>query len=128
MRRTHQLGELQIAIMRVLWAQAEATVAEVHAALGSRALTTVATMLSKLERKGVVDHRLDGRQFVYRPLVSEADVQRSMVASLTDHLFQGDVTALVSHLLTEQEIDPSELEHLQGLIAKRHAKQQGGEE
>ena len=119
MSRSHQLGELQLAIMRVLWARGEATVAEVHRELDSRALTTIATMLSKMEKKGVVDHRSEGRQFVYRPLVSEAQVQRTMVATLTDHLFEGDVSALVSHLLTEQEIDVDELERLRALIDER---------
>ena len=120
MSRQHQLGELQLAIMRVLWKAREATVVEVHRGLGDhRALTTIATMLTKMEKKGVVAHHTDGRQFVYRPIISEADVQRTMVATLTDRLFQGDVTALVSHLITEGEIDPRELERLQKLIARK---------
>ena len=116
----HHLGELQLAIMRVLWAKGEATVVEVHAGLEEeRALTTIATMLTKMEKKGVVTHRTDGRQFVYQPTITEPDVQRSMVASLTDRLFEGDASALVSHLIAEAEIDPGELERLQKLIARR---------
>ena len=49
-----------------------------------RALTTIATMLTKMEKKGVVAHRSEGRQFIYYPEVSEADVHRTMVADLTD--------------------------------------------
>jgi len=125
MSRQHHLGELQLAIMRVLWGSGEATVAQVHRALGDdRALTTIATMLSKMEKKGVVTHREEGRQFVYRSTVSEAEVQRTMVASLTDRLFEGDVTALVSHLLTEQEIDVDELDRLRELI-DRARRQEG---
>ncbi len=123
MSRSRELGELQLALMRVLWERGEATVAEVHAALGSRALTTIATMLTKMERKGVVEHRLEGRQFVYRPTVSEAVVMKTMVASLTERLFSGDVTALVNHLLTEQEIDLDELERLKALIAERQREE-----
>jgi predicted transcriptional regulator len=122
MVRSHQLGKLQLAIMRILWEEGEATVAQVHEALAAdrrRALTTIATMLSKMERKGVVRHRADGRVFVYRPTVSEAEVTRSMVAELTESLFEGDVSALVGHLLTEQEIDTRELERLRALIAER---------
>lgn len=125
------LGELQYRIMRVLWEEGEASVAAVHerlAADGSRALTTIATMLTKMERKGVVAHRREGRQFVYRPTVSEADVHRSMVADLTERLFQGDAGALVSHLITEQEIDPDELARLKRLIAKRERGERGGQE
>ena len=122
MSHQHHLGDLQHAIMRVLWDRGEATVAEVHKALldqGQRALTTIATMLTKMEKKGVVTHRSEGRQYVYSPTVSEAEVTRTMVSDLLEKLFEGDATAMVGHLLQEQEIDQSELERLRNLIADR---------
>lgn len=115
MTARHQLGDLQLAIMRLLWERGEATVAEVHAALlAERGLapTTIATMLAKMEAKGVVAHRTEGRRFVYRPRVSERAVRRSMVAELTRRLFAGDSAALVSHLVSEREIDAEELAEL----------------
>ncbi len=119
------LGDLQLAIMRVLWARGEATVADVHEALEPErglALTTIATMLVKMEKKGVVDHRADGRKFIYRPLVSEDQVTRSMVAGLTSQLFRGDAMALVNHLLSEHEIDRRELNQLRELISAHGAE------
>jgi predicted transcriptional regulator len=121
MDKTHHLGELQYAIMRVLWDEREASAARVLEALPAkhqRAPTTIATMLTKMERKGVVAHRVEGRVFVYRPTVSREDVHRTMVGDLMDRLFEGDVTALVSHLLTEQEVDRGELSRLSRLIAE----------
>ena len=108
--------------MRVLWDAGEATVAEVREALSDereRALTTIATMLTKLEKKGVVAHRTEGRQYVYRPRISEAEVARTMVADLTNKVFDGDASALVSHLLSEQEIDRQDLERLIALVEER---------
>jgi BlaI family transcriptional regulator, penicillinase repressor len=122
METSHHLGDLQLAIMRVLWSHGQATVAEVHEALEPErglALTTIATMLTKMEKKGVVSHRANGRRFIYKPLVSESQVRHSMVADLTSQLFRGDVTALVNHLLSEHEIDERELAQLQELIAAR---------
>lgn len=122
MEPSHHLGDLQLAIMRVLWNRGEATVAEVHETLEPErglALTTIATMLTKMEKKGVVDHRAEGRRFIFSPLVSESQVRRSMVADLTSQLFRGDVTALVNHLLSEHEIDASELAQLRDLISVR---------
>jgi len=115
------LGELQLAIMRILWARGEAAVARVHAELLEErglAPTTIATMLVKMERKGIVEHRLEGRRFVYRPTVSEAEVTRSMVGQLAERLFDGSAGALVSHLLAEHEIDADELPRLRRLIAE----------
>ena len=59
MSETHQLTELQIAVMRVLWEKGEATVAEIWEALRPErglAQTTVATLLCRLEKRGVVAH------------------------------------------------------------------------
>jgi BlaI family transcriptional regulator, penicillinase repressor len=126
MGSSHHLGDLQLAIMRILWNREEATVAEVHEALEPErglALTTIATMLTKMEKKGVVEHRAEGRRFIYRPRVSEDLVRRSMVADLTSQLFRGDVTALVSHLLSEHDIDARELAQLREQIASRREEE-----
>jgi predicted transcriptional regulator len=128
MSRTN-LGALQYAIMRVLWDEGEASVAHVFEALPDehrRALTTIATMLSKMEKKGVVTHRAEGRQFIYAPTVSETEVQRSMVSELTERAFGGDAALLVAHLLEEEEIDRRELARLTALV-ERKRKERGGE-
>jgi len=125
---SHQLGDLQLAIMRELWSRGEATVAQVHEALLPQrglALTTIATMLRKMEDKGVVRHRTEGRQFVYQPTVSQDQVSRSMIGQLTDRLFGGDASALVSHLLQDHEIGAEELDDLRRMIdqKRRSAKE-----
>src|ERR1700709_2538763 len=122
METSHHLGDLQLAIMRVRWGHGEPTGSDVHETLEPErglALTTIATMLVKMEKKGVVDHRAEGRRFIYRPTVSEGQVRHSMVADLTAQLFRGDVTALVNHLLSEHEIDAQELAQLREMIASR---------
>lgn len=129
MSETHTLGDLQLAIMRQLWQRGEAAVAEVHEALlDERGLapTTIATMLKKMEDKGVVTHRTEGRRYLYRPTVSEPQVRRSMVGELTERLFLGDTAALVSHLLAEHEIDGEELAELRRLIDRRRADDDAG--
>lgn len=118
----HTLGDLQHAIMSVLWERGEATVSDVHEALRKErglAPTTIATMLRKMEAKGVVTHRSEGRQFVYRATVSEAEVKRSMVGEIVDRLFQGDPAELVNHLVSDHEIDPEDLARLRKLLKER---------
>ncbi len=131
MGETHQLTELQLDVMRVLWDRGEATVADVHEALErdrGLAPTTVATLLSRLEKKGVLTHRTEGRQYVYRPLVSRDEVRRSMVAELTERVFQGDVADLVNHLLSAEEIETGDLERVRELIeAKERELEEGAD-
>ncbi len=118
----HQLSNLQLSIMWILWDCEEATVAQVHDDMqGTRelAMTTVATLLSRLEKRGLIAHRSSGRQFIYRALVSENEVRRSMVAELTDRLFQGNAAELVSHLLTSREIDAGDMARVRELLETR---------
>ncbi len=113
------LSGLQMAIMRVLWTQGEATVAQVQAELqGERALapTTIATVLSRLEESDLVTHRVDERRYVYRARVTENQVRRSMVADLVDRLFQGDPSAMIGHLINESDVSADDLAHLKALL------------
>jgi BlaI family penicillinase repressor len=122
--KSHHLGDLQYEIMRVLWERGEASASAVLEGLPEehrRAPTTIATMLSKMERKGVVRHRVEGRVFVYLPAVSREDVHRTMVGDLMERLFAGDVTALVSHLLEEGDVDRGELSRLSRLIEEHRS-------
>ena len=123
----HTLGELQHAIMQVLWARDEATVAEVHEALFDErglAPTTIATMLRKMEDKGVVAHRVEDRHFVYQATVSEDAVRSTMVSELLDRLFAGDPAALVSHLVADHDIDEAEIERLRTLLERAEARKE----
>ena len=123
--RIHRLGDLQLRIMKILWERREATVGEVHEGLAdgkNLAYTTIATMLRKMEAKGLVTHRAEGRSFVYLPKVAEADVSRSMADHLVDRLFAGSLTEAVTHLLKTREVSRAELAALEKLIADRKRK------
>jgi predicted transcriptional regulator len=122
MGKKEHLAELQLAIMHALWERGEATVAEVRESLAPErplAYTTVGTMLAKLEEKGQVAHRSDGRVNVYRPLLRQDQVSRSMVTDLVDRLFNGDVTQMVCHLLDGSEVTPESLAELKRLIRQK---------
>jgi predicted transcriptional regulator len=118
----YALTELQLAVMRVLWLRGEATVLEVQEALQPKrplAQTTVATLLSRLEKRGVVAYRMDGRQYVYRPLITEDEVRSSALAEVKDLLFEGDVATLVSQLLSAEEVGPADLAKVRRMIEGR---------
>jgi BlaI family transcriptional regulator, penicillinase repressor len=125
-----QLTELQLAILRVIWDKGEATVQDLWEALHADrglAQTTVATMLSRLERRGVVTRRVpaQSRQYHYRAAVTEQEVQHSMVGELTQRLFDGDVTQLVQHLLNGADVSPGDLAKIRKMIARADTNARG---
>lgn len=121
-RKIAKLGDLQLRIMKILWLRTEATVTDVLGDLtgaSELAYTTVATMLRKMEAKGLVTHRIEGRSFIYRARVKEEEVTRTMADHFVERLFEGSLTEVVSHLLSTREVSKDELETLERLIAER---------
>jgi len=118
------LSDLQLDLMRVLWSRGACTTTQVTEALKPErglAHTTVSTLLTRLEKRGVVAVERDGRQLVYRAAVDEAAVRRSMVSDLLGTLFGGDAQALVAHLVREDEIAADDLAAVRELLAQRKA-------
>ena len=120
--RVYRLGDLQLRIMKILWRLDEASVSAVHQELSAAtplAYTTVATMLRKMESRGLVRHQKDGRRFVYSAAVPAEAVTRSMANDMIDRLFEGSLADMVSHLLSNRDISAAELRELEKLISAR---------
>jgi BlaI family penicillinase repressor len=123
----HKLGDLQLRILQLLWEHGEMAASAVHAALHPErglAPTTIATMLGKMEARGLITHREEGRAFIYRAAVEAGDVTRDLGNHFVERLFAGSVAGAVSHLLRTREVSRKELEQLEKLIKeeKRKAK------
>lgn len=109
----------QLEILRVLWERPEATVVEIHQALSTErplAATTISTLLSRLEKRGLVAYRAEGRQYVYRAVLKEQDARQHALVEVTQGLFAGDVPTMVSQLLSSHELRPGDLVRVRELI------------
>lgn len=121
-RGSRRFGELQIAILRVLWQRGEANVEEICEDLAPEkdvAYSTVSTVLTRLLDQNVVSRTKEGRRFVYRAELEEDQVRGSMVEELLDRAFGGDPARLVGHLLRRDELGDADLDRLRELIEKR---------
>ena len=119
MAASPELSDLQLAIMRVLWDKREASAAEVQAAMQrSRplAITTVSTLLGRLEKKGAVSHRANGRTFVYRARVSELDMRRKAISGVIRNLFRGNRSEVVGQILSERDVGEADLARMRAMI------------
>lgn len=125
MGELQQLTDLQLAILRVLWDRGSASAADITDALKpTRGLAqqTIATVLSRLEKRGIVTHETQQRQYIYTALLSEPDARRTLLAELTERVFDGDVAALVSQLLSTREMSAGDLNRVKALIAAHEGK------
>ncbi|MBM3783969.1 MAG: BlaI/MecI/CopY family transcriptional regulator [Acidobacteria bacterium] len=106
-------------LMAEVWRHESVTVTEVHAAVGAEsgwAYSTVKTMLARLAEKGALAVTKQGKQSVFRPLVSQSNARRQATASLVDRVFEGAVGGLFQHLLGEHRLSKRDREKLRALL------------
>jgi len=121
-KRPYKLGDVQLELMKVVWAKGKATVREVMEAISAKrtmAYSTVLTMLRDLETKGVLVHEVDGRAYVYKPSLSRKRVTTGIIGDIKQRLFDNSAAALLAHLLEAEKIAPSELERMKQMIAEK---------
>jgi BlaI family penicillinase repressor len=120
--REYELGDAELEVLKVLWSLKQATVRDVLERLHERgrrvAYTTVQTVLTRLEQKGVVRSDKSGPAFVYRARVSRDRFSRGKLKALLAQLYDGAAGPLVLQLLRTERLRPDEIAELQKLIEK----------
>lgn len=113
-------------IMDVLWKLKEASVRTVVEELSKHrphAYTTVLTMFKILEKKGLVTYRQEGRAFIYKPAISRGEARRKALENLLMQFFNGSPDILAQHLISEHQIDPTELQALRDKVSAAPGKE-----
>jgi BlaI family penicillinase repressor len=111
----------ELEILKVLWEEGPSSVRTVHRLLApgeDLAYNTVQTLLRIMDEKGLVDHHVEGRTFVYRARFSRDE----SVARFLDRVFDGAAGELVMSLLRGERIPPAELARMQKMIADARNK------
>jgi predicted transcriptional regulator len=115
-----QFTDRELDVMAVLWENGSATVNEVRAALADElAYTTVLTVLRTLEEKGFVDHVEEGKAHRYRPLVGREKAGKSALRRLVTKVFRGSPELLLTHLVSDRTLTPTELKRMRRLLDER---------
>jgi predicted transcriptional regulator len=119
-KRSNTLTEAELRLMKILWRRGESAVTDLVADLPegeALAYNSVLTTIRILEQKGYVDHRQEGRAFVYRPCVAEHEASRSEVRHVLNRFFGNSRERLLLTLLGDEDLSPEELERLKAAIA-----------
>lgn len=115
------LTPLELEIMKVLWESGPAFVQTVQERLApgrTLAYNTVQTMLNVLHRKGKVRREIQGRAYLYKPVVSRAQASRQAVSDLVSRMFDGSAEELVMSLVETRQLTPEKLAELSELLER----------
>ena len=123
MTRTPDLSELtdlHLLILGALWTKGESSISSIHDAIGSRgvATKTIATILGRLEKRRLVSRRMEGREGVYRALVSRREVVMSRLGGVLDSLFAAEERAIGASLVSGKHMKQGDSKRLLELLRK----------
>ena len=121
MVRRAQLSKAELEVARIVWSLGGATVRQVFEALPDDRRVdykTVQTYLRRLEAKGYLATRREGKSIHYRPRVRPTQVVRETVQDFVARLFDGEAMPLVEHLIADRQLTADELARLRGMLDK----------
>jgi BlaI family transcriptional regulator, penicillinase repressor len=112
----------ELQALKVLWKRGGATVREIWNLLrvgdANLAYTTVLSLLQVMEQKGLVEHRAEGKTYVYMPRVKRQNVFRNLAHGFLDKVFDGALDEYLVHALESRRPSAEEFARIEQMIAE----------
>jgi predicted transcriptional regulator len=106
-------------IMDVLYRLEEGTAAQILEQIADPpSYTAIRTLLTILEKKGHVRHRVDGPRYVYQPAVAREQMGKRAIQTLLTTFYDNSMERVVAAMIDREEVAPEDLDRLAALIAK----------
>jgi predicted transcriptional regulator len=120
------LSNLEHQLMEILWKSGPGTAERIRAALAPRHVlkdSTIRTVLKRLQEKGYVTYKVEGKAFVYSGVEKPRNVAVRAVRQILDRFCDGSLEQLLVGLVENEVVDRAELQHLARKVAQRPEKQ-----
>jgi predicted transcriptional regulator len=119
-KKSITLTEAELRLMKILWRRGESAVGDLVAAMPegeTLAYNSVLTTIRILEQKGYVQHRQEGRAFIYSPCIAEHEASRTEIRHIMQRFFGDSRERLLLSLLRDDEVTAEELQRLKDAIS-----------
>ncbi|HIY30679.1 MAG TPA: BlaI/MecI/CopY family transcriptional regulator [Candidatus Mediterraneibacter avicola] len=116
-----QISEAEFEVMKVVWKFAPINTNEITERLlktTTWSAKTIQTLIKRLVTKGALTYKKEGRVFVYTPLVEENDYINQQSTSFLNRFYDGDISAMLSAYLENNQLSETELHHLRSILSK----------
>jgi predicted transcriptional regulator len=116
---------LEHEVMDALWARGGASADQIREGLARRLKdSTVRTILRRLEDKGYVKHRVEGRTYIYSGAEARENIAVRAVRQIIDRFCQGSVEQLLAGMVENEVVDRAELQRLARKIAQKPRREE----
>lgn len=122
-----QISDAEFEVMHIIWNHAPINTNDIVEQLSKQKAwspKTIQTMLSRLEKKGVIAHEKEGRMFVYSPLIQEEQYRNAAGHAFVDRFFDGAFGKMVIRYLDQTELSAADIDDLQAILDQKRNKRQ----
>ena len=120
-----ELSDGEWVLMNQLWTEAPRTITQLTAALKEDAgwsKHTIISMLSRLEAKGAVQHREDGRAKRYTPTLPREEAARSETERFLSRVYRGSLGVMMSAMVESRRLSESDIAELSAVLEKARGR------
>lgn len=117
-----RISEAEWIVMKVVWAEGAATANKIVEQLAQTQPwkpKTIRTLIGRLAAKGIVTYNKVGREYVYRPAVSEDACLREETRSFLQRAGAAALTPILAAFIEEQTLSAEEIEELKAILDKK---------
>ncbi len=121
-----QISEAEFEVMKIVWKHAPISTTEITEKLlqtTNWSPKTIQTLIKRLVTKGVLTYEKQSRVFVYTPVVKENDYIRQESHSFLKRYYDGNITAMLSAYLENDQLSETEINTLRSLLSSKKRTQ-----
>ena len=122
-----ELSNGEWALMKVLWESSPRTITQLTAALKDStgwSKHTIISMLSRLEAKGAVAYRDNGRAKEYYPLLRQADASRTETKRFLEKVYNGSLGVMVHAMVDSHALSREDIQELSDILEKAKEREE----
>ena len=116
-----KLTDPEFEIMKIVWDRGNVTINEVLETVNSKnnrdlRRTTIQVQMKRLEEKGWLTHREEGRNFLYQATRGREEVSREITSDLKKRIFDGSYANMVKALFQGSDVNSDEIKRIRKIL------------
>jgi BlaI family penicillinase repressor len=117
-----RISESEWQVMALVWERSPVAAGEIVAALSQRKgwhSRTIRTLLDRLVKKGALKAALEGKRYLYEPLLSMNACIHRESRSFLERVFGGEAAPMLLYLVRESKLSSGEIKELKRLLSEK---------
>lgn len=117
-----RVSEAEWIVMKIIWKEFPLTAADIIKHLDGKMAwhpKTVKTLLHRLAGKKVLGTEKQGREYLFRPLISEAQCVKTEAQSFMNRVFDGALHPMLVHFVKNERLSKEEIQELQKILREK---------